>query len=444
MWSPVKLNVAKPALLGLWSFQFLAFMRRGVFYSFMYLYLFSLMGNVTSTAALGALTMLLSATGQNLLWGRISDRYRLRTQLIVVGEAVAGLAYLMVFLVHRQFIEGGSNIAAGLAIIVGLATLEFFWSMSDVGWAALITDITTPQTRGSFVGTLNFAKSIGRLTGIVIAGFLYEGGLGFRQGTIFYVVAIMLFLGASIMRVASKSIKPSASTSKARCMAERRHGNIGPKNLERKAAKHEKEQTFRWFLIALTIVVLGGTSVNQIFTIFLNLNEGLNASDVEISFILSAWTVGGMAASLVAGRLADKLGRTAVILAGLLMAAGTPLFYGAASNVGLMALIYGINGSAFMTIHTAGFALAGDMIPEYKRGRLLSRYNAVMALSWGPAGLLIGAPFADVQIGVFQVPRHEAYINAFVASSLLILVGATVFFMKVRKRHRFASNCHEA
>jgi len=426
------LSVKKSTLLGLWSFQFLTFMRRGVFYSFMYIYLFSLMGNVTTTAALGTLTMLMSAVGQNLLWGKISDRCRLRAKLVVVGEVVAGFTYIVVFFTHKFFIDAESNVAAGLALIVGLAVLEFFWSMSDVGWAALVTDITTPETRGGFIGAINFVMSIGRMTGIIMAGYLYEAGLGFRHGTIFYMVAAMLLIGAIIMWFVSRSIKPS-TTLTFRDSAKTEKSDLAS---DFKAVSHSSianERVFVWFLTSLTIIVLGAASVNQIFPLFLRLNDGLHASDLEVSFILSAWTLGGMTASLVAGRLADKLGRTTVILGGLLMAAATPLFYGMAPNVVFMAIIYGINGIAFMALQTAGFALAGDIIPEHRRGRLLSRYNTVMALSWGPAGLLIGGPIADIQTMVLGASAHPAYINAFVASSALILLGTLVFFATVKR-----------
>jgi len=426
-------TVDRQTLLGLWSFQFLTFMRRGVFYSFMYIYLFSLMGNVTTTAALGTLTMLMSAVGQNLFWGRIADRYRLRAQLIVIGEVVAGLAYIVVFLTHKFFVDAGSNIAAGLALIVGLAVLEFFWSMSDVGWAALVTDITTPETRGGFVGAINFVMSIGRMTGIIMAGFLYADGLGFRQGTIFYLVTAMLFTGAGIMWFVSKSTKPSATLA-IRGSKSNAEGDSASAHQATANAPSEDERAFLWFLIALTIVVLGVASVGQVFPLFLKLKNGLNASDLEVSFILSAWTLGGMTASLVAGRLADRMGRTIVISAGLLMAAATPLFYGVAPNVVVMAIVYGINGMAFMTLQTAGFALAGDIIPEHRRGRLLSRYNAVMALSWGPAGLLIGGPIADTQTRVLGVPTHTAYTNVFTSSSALIILGTLVFLARVKRQ----------
>jgi DHA1 family multidrug resistance protein-like MFS transporter len=194
------------------------------------------------------------------------------------------------------------------------------------------------------------------------------------------------------------------------------------------------ERAFLWFLIALTIVVLGTASTGQVFLLFLKLNEGLNASDLEVSFILSAWTFGGMLASIIAGRMTDLIGRASVILAGLLMAAVTPFMYGFAPSVVVMAVVYGINGVAFMTLQTGGFALAGDIIPAEKRGRLLSRYNAVMALGWGPAGLIIGGPLADIQTGIFGASARTAYVNDFIVSSMLVLLGTLVFIAKVRRR----------
>ena len=177
-------TIGKRAFFGVGFFQFLSFMRRGIFYSFMYIYLFSLLGKVTITAGLGTFTMLTSAVGQNLLWGRISDRYRLRAKLVFVGTLIAGFAYIIVFLVHRSLLDVGRNAEAGLSIVFGLSLLEFFWSMSDAGWAALLTDITTPETRGGLIGVFNFLASIGRMLGVLIAGFLYGGGSGFKEGTI--------------------------------------------------------------------------------------------------------------------------------------------------------------------------------------------------------------------------------------------------------------------
>jgi MFS family permease len=426
-----KLTIGKGVLFGLGSFQFLSFMRRGIFYYFMYIYLFSLLKKVTITAGLGTFTMLMSAVGQNLLWGRISDRYRLRAKLVVFGELIAGFAYIVVFLVHRFLLDSGRSFDAGIAIISGLSLLEFFWSMSDVGWAALLTDVTVPKIRGGLIGTFNFLASVGRMTGILISGFLYGKGIGFKEGTIFYVVVIMLFIGAAIMWQASKSIEKQTRQAQ---NPQKEKEKAEPAINQRKSIRFSNEKMFFWFLVSLTIVVLGAASTNQIFLFFLQLEDGLGASDVEVSLIVAAWTIGGMIASVVLGKLSDRIGRVKVILGGLALAAIIPLLYGFVSNVGLMATIYGLNGLSFMTIRTVGFAFAGDIIPEHKRGRLLSRYNTMMALTWGPAGFLIGGPFADFQTEILKIPPRDAYINAFFVSSLLVLLGLSLFFVKMRKK----------
>jgi len=421
------LRVSRSIVSSLGLFQFLTFLRRGVFYSFMYIYLFSLIGNVTSTAALGTLNMLASTIGQTLLWGRVSDRYHARTKLVVLGEVIAGFFYTAVFLIHRSFLDAGANYAAGLTIIFGLSLLEFFWSMSDVGWAALLADITTQKSRGSLVGALNFIGSIGRMTGVIFSGLMYEGGLGFRQGTIFYVVTAMLFAGGTIMFFTYGFIKPVAGTSLQENVREE------PESIY---DQDQSAEVYRWFLVSMIVVVLGATCISQVFLLFLQLPDGLRASDEAVSLVLSAWTVGGMVASLLAGRLSDKLGRAKLIMCGLILSAFTPLIYGVVRDVVSMAIVYGLNGVSFWTLQTVGFTLAGDIIPAHQRGRLFSRYNAVMALSWGPAGFLIGGPLADIQTDILAIPRHTAYINTFVVSSVLVVAGTIIFFLTVLRRDR--------
>ena len=406
-------------------FQFLTFVRRGVFYTFMINYLYTLMQSATLTAALGTLNMVASALGQNLLWGRISDRYKLRTKLIMTGESIAGFAYIIVFIIHKSLIQTGDHFLAGLAIIFGLSILEFFWSMSDVGWAALLTDVTTPEIRGRIIGTLNFIASLGRMVGILFAGFLYADGEGFKNGTIFYIVTILLFIGAAMMALMSRHTAMKSATQK----------NLSVKEKEEHKGKltDENEKTYSWFLASLIIIVLGAASINQIFLLFIKLTEGLNASDLEMSLILGTWTIGGMIASIVLGRLADKVGRNKVMFLGLILAAITPLLYGVALTVPLMALIYGLNGVSFWTIQTVGFAIAGDIIPEHKRGRLLSRYNAVMAIGWGPAGFLVGGPLADIQVKILGLPAYTGYLNTFFTSSIIVILGTILFAVKVAK-----------
>jgi len=412
----------KYVFLNLGLFQFLCFVRRGIFYTFMINYLFDLMQTVTSTTLLGTFNMVSSALGQNLLWGKISDRYRLRAKLIIAGESIAAATYLIVFLIHKSLLNVQANFAAGVSLIVGLSFLEFFWSMSDVGWAALLTDMTTTKTRGGIVGTLNFIASLGRMIGISFAGFLYNNGEGFRQGTIFYIVIAMLVASATIMWITSMfTEKANIKTKEAIAENEKIETSV----------KSENSQIYKWFLLSLIIIVIGTSCINQVFLLFIKLSDGLNVSDPEMSLILTAWTLGGMLTSLLSGWLADRIGRASVLFTGLVLATITPSLYHLASNVLGMAIIYGLNGIGFWTIQTVGFAFAGDIIPENERGRLFSRYNTVMALGWGPAGFLVGGPLADVQTKIFGLTPYVAYVNTFYASSILAASGTVLFALKV-------------
>jgi MFS family permease len=390
-------------------------------------YLFGLMQTVTWTALLGTLNMVGSALGQNLLWGKICDRYNLRAKLVIMGESIAATAYFFVFLIHKSLLGMQANFTAGLSLILGLSLLEFFWSMSDVGWAALLADVTTTETRGGIVGSLNFIASLGRMIGINFAGFLYMNGEGFRQGTIFYIVIAMLFTSATIMWITSKSEKSKA-----------KREEIVAEDVTAKTFARNNEKIYKWFLVSLVIIVIGASCINQVFLLFLKLEPGLNASDPEMSLILTAWTLGGMSTSLLSGWLADRIGRIKILLIGLILAILTPLLYGSALNVLTIALIYGVNGVAFWTLQTVGFAFAGDIIPQDKRGRLFSRYNTVMALSWGPAGLLVGGPLADMQIKTFGIPAYTAFVNTFYVSSIIVMVGTILFALKVVKFKKVA------
>lgn len=413
----------KSIFLNLSLFQFLSFVRRGVFYTFMINYVFDLMKSVTFTASLGTLDMVASALGQNLLWGKVEDRHRLGAKLVMAGEFTAAVLYFAVFQVHSSLLNNQADFLAGLSLIIGLSILEFFWSMSDVGWAALLTGSTTSKTRGRVVGSLNFIASLGRMIGINFSGYLYNNGEGFRSGIIFYIVIAMLLTSATIMWLTSKSAKPDTRTEA-----------IHTEAPEKKTSINYNAKVYKWFLISLIITVIGAASINQVFLLFIRLPEGLGATSPEMSFILTAYTIGGMLISLTCGWLADRTGRTKVLVMGLALALLTPLLYSLAPNVYAMAIVFGLNGVAFWTIQTVGFAFAGDIIPEDRRGRLFSRYNTVMALGWGPAGFLVGAPLADIQTKALGLSAYAAYVNTFYVSSTLVALGTIVFIAKVARQ----------
>jgi hypothetical protein len=60
----------------------------------------------------------------------------------------------------------------------------------------------------------------------------------------------------------------------------------------------------------------------------------------------------------------------------------------------------------------------------------------VIALSWGPAGLLIGGPLADLQTDKLGLSAHAAYINVFYVSAIIVAIGTLLFAAKVARPKR--------
>ncbi|MCP4763124.1 MAG: MFS transporter, partial [archaeon] len=124
---------------GLSSFQMLVMFRRGLFYTYLSIYMRNFLGlSVTETTLFATIPMIFSVIFQTFIWGPISDRLQRRRTLIISGEVLAGIGVLIVWFLHAQLDDLHQ---AGYIIIFGLCGVEIFWSMSNIGWSALVSDL---------------------------------------------------------------------------------------------------------------------------------------------------------------------------------------------------------------------------------------------------------------------------------------------------------------
>ncbi|MBW1695719.1 MAG: MFS transporter [Deltaproteobacteria bacterium] len=92
-------SIYKPLgiFFGISSFQVLVWFRRGLFYSFLSIYLRHFLGlSVTETTLFATLPMIINILCQTFIWGTVSDMYQLRRTLIITGEVLA-VASLLIF-----------------------------------------------------------------------------------------------------------------------------------------------------------------------------------------------------------------------------------------------------------------------------------------------------------------------------------------------------------
>ena len=176
----------------------LAMFRRGLFYAYLSIYLRHYLGlSVTETTLFATFPMVLNVLAQTFVWGKISDHFQLRRTLIIVGELLAGVGTIITWHVHRQF---NDPVASGYSIIIGLTVIELFWSMSNISWSALVSDIYDEKDRSRIQGRLSSMGGLGRMAGIWIGGLLYDGmglrylGWGFYEGLLFFIAAGVMFI----------------------------------------------------------------------------------------------------------------------------------------------------------------------------------------------------------------------------------------------------------
>ena len=410
--------VQKRIFPGISTFQALAMFRRGLFYSYLSIYLRYFLGlSVTETTLFATLPMLLNVLFQTFVWGVLSDKYQKRRTYIILGEIFAAVSTFFVWLVHTF---PDSKIFAGYIIIVGLAIVEIFWSMSNVGWTAIISDFYPERSRTAVQGRLASVGAIGRIIGVWAGGLCYDGlakyyeGWGFDKGILFFIAS-----GVMLVSTIPMFFMPEGGVQGG---AEAQTGSANPSVIFKQGLFASVSRPFLIFLIAMVFINFGRNSIAAIKTQYLVLDSGFNVSSRLLSYIVNmqslATLISGLFLSRYAGRFNEKrlldLGAVAAILCLMGYAFGRRLFIMFGSDF--------LAGVAEVIIFSASYTYASKLIPAEHRARHFALFNATYFLSWGIAGTLIAGPVVDLMMR-FGVGELFSYRMSFVSAMILVLIG---------------------
>ncbi|MFX0150305.1 MAG: MFS transporter [Candidatus Hodarchaeota archaeon] len=398
------------------SFQFLSFLRRAIFYAFFYLYLRNFLGlSNTMAALLGTANLLGSTIGQLLIWGpRLNKNPTLAKKYVVRGEVIAGFVYLFAFFGQRILISYESKVGAAIFLILLFSFLELFWSGSDLGIRHLIAEATQGDHRGRLVGTLDAMGLLGQICGFLLGGWLYQNGLGFYEGTVFYVVVFLLFSCAFIIQftpIETIKIQEVITTSEL------------VNNGVREAFK---VPFFAIFIIILGILTIGFSSSTQTFYYYVIDETGFNLSAQLFSILLILFSLCGGLLAPIGGRISDRIGRIPIIIISSLVAAICYLLFFILTALPFTAItfIYAVMGASTALVQSIAFAYTADLLPQDLQGTGFGIFNITLATGWGLASFLIGGPIADILI-LLGESRAIAYRFTFFVSSFILLVGTT-------------------
>jgi len=419
--------------LGLSSFQILAMFRRGLFYTYLSLYLrVYLELSVTATTLFATIPMILSVLAQNFVWGPLTDKIQKRRIFIVIGELSAGFGIIIVWGVHNLF----TNLQyAGYFVIIGLSIIEFFWSMSNISWSALVSDIYPPKRRSKIMGRLNSLGGIGQIAGVLIGGIFYDGnglkydGYGFKEGPLFFIAAAIMI--TSIFPILF--LVPEGGATRSWNDPEIIN------NLSSEESKNSPEFSYIVFLsyiVALFIINAGRNSMAIPFSQYMILESGFEVDPFTLGLISNTRGIAIILIGLIAGKLTSKIGLRKILVISSFFAVIYLTIIALTSSLVLIYVGRFIWGAAEVLIMTSSYALASFLIPQERRGQLFGLYNATFFLSWGIGSTLVIGPIIDRLI-IDGIPENDAYKFGFIIAAIITLFGILMLFFAIyieRKR----------
>jgi len=365
--------------------------------------------------------MIMSVLFQNFVWGPLSDKLQKRRSLIILGEILAGIGTISVWFIH--YFESNYWIA-GYIIIIGLSFIEIFWSMSNIAWSALISDLYPSIERSKIMGRLTSIGGFGRIIGITFGGYLYNNGFGFRNGILFFIASLVMFLSTLPMLLAPEGGIKYLHKS-----------NNDEVNIQHNKTHFKNKYVFIIFIIAMVFINFGRNSISIPYSQYLILDSGFDVDSVLLGFIVNTRSLAVIIIGFMAGYLSKKIGHAKTLILGVLLAIVALILTAAANQLFIIFIGSFIIGTSEVIIYAASYAIASILIPEEDRGKLFGVYNATFFLSWGLACTAISGPLIDYLI-IRGISEVMAYQVAFFVGAIISLVGLIIFIISEIKLWR--------
>jgi len=137
---------------------------------------------------------------------------------------------------------------------------------------------------------------------------------------------------------------------------------------------------------------LGGGIIFPFLSLYVA--QKFNVGMTEVGLIFGVWSASSLVGSMIGGALADKFGRKAVIIFGLLSSATSGILMGLVTRISAFYFLALVAGIFSEVGHPASQAMVADLLPVKKRaeGFGIIRVAANLAITFGPVigGALAG------------------------------------------------------
>jgi MFS family permease len=373
--------------------------------------------------------MIANTGSQTLIWGKLLDKTKKSGAFVVIGEIVAGMGHVLMFWWHKYELDQGNTTLAGYTIIIGLGIIEFPWSMSNVGWTTLISEKTSVNERTKIISQLSIIGGLGGIFGATTGGFLYNGGLGFSNGNLFYIAAVVMILSGILVHYSFRS--GTNKTSRSLYPIPKKEINTETVLQSFSQIPSDVKKVYIVFLIALLFINFGRNSVALITAFFLVDENAFSASDQQVAIYRNVSGIATMISGFLLGTLLTRVRDTIVLFTGAIFALVALLWLSVVTAFTFALISAALIGSAMVVIQASSYSVVAKIIPENFRGRLFAYYNAVFFLSWGIGATAITGPISDLLISQ-GYQEATAYRVSFLVAAFLVIVGIIVLIYAFR------------
>ncbi len=345
-------------------------------------------------------------------FGIYSDRAG-RKRIIVAGVALYALiSFLYVVVPSLEWLYA-------IRALQGVAS-AMVWPVAE----ALLIDSVPPTARGRAMGLYMAATTFSFIGGPALGVAVYKVGvytLGIRS-----VDAALRFPFLVIAAAGVATIFLSLLLQEAYHPRPRRPGDKPPR-----IAGANKRSVEALYVIGFANGV--GMGLVAPFML-LYLVEFVTSDPAAIAYVTLISGIAGVLATYPAGYLSDKIGRRALIAAGILASRTTTILIPFARTVESLTAVATARSIAFNAYTPAFRALQADLVPEELRGRVFGTVQMFFNIG-AVVGPLVGGPlyrmYAERNIG----PLPGVAVS-FLVSALLGYIALVIFLLYVREPER--------
>ncbi|GAA1503332.1 MFS family permease [Agromyces terreus] len=317
---------------------------------------------------------------------------------------------------RRPWILIGALVFAGSLVVLGLQTeiwaIGAAWVAASVGFCimtaaltATISDQVPVGQRGFVSGWMSAPQAVGIIVGLLLVTELVtDRALGYLVLAIALVVLAVPFL--------LRFDQPLAAAERTRVTAK---GVIASLWISPRA-----HPDFGWTLLSRVLVSVGNALGTSLLLYFLMFGLGDENAEDDLIILTLVYMVFVIAASLVGGRLSDRLGRRkAFVFAASALQAVAALLLALVPDLTVAIVAAGILGLGYGCFLSVDQALATQVLPDAaSRGKDLGIMNIATAVPQA-IGPLIGAAAVVVSgsfMPVFMLSAVFAFLGAIAVS----------------------------